>query len=564
MLRAWIIALSATLALSARAATFDGSFAGSTVVQIVQATSASTVTATGSSTPRTLADRASDVVNVRDFGAKCDGTTDDTAAVLAALTAAAVKGGTIFTPAGVCKIAGQITIPNSGGGDPTQKPVRLVGIGAHFTGDMVAPPAPAALGGSVWDLTYNGTTVGGKLLTVGNGTLEISGMTFTDSSGGSLPFLYTTATTLLVHHSSFFGSKQGTACNQDAIVLGGTTTTAGTGNVNDAFRGYGTVIADNYFDYIRRAVYARVYADGVVVRGNTVWRNSGSNLPGGAAIEFDGTGGYATGNVIVENLIEQDGYPYGLKFSGGANYNYVAGNTLWDPTSTNSAAMYFSSIACNNVVLFGFAQGYNATVEDHCTSAPNTIIGGLGGNLSLGQFSVDAAPLKLYAPDGATHVYMAFYPQASRSTRGAYIGFGAEGATDLTVQSDTGAVLVNAKSGSSVTFNRPTVVARNYNMTPGASGTLTTDANLSEHYLYNLTGAGPYTMAISGGFDGQRLSIHVRNTSGGAVTINAGSGTKLAGGAWPTPATGTGRIVQFINYGGAWYETYRSAADVPN
>jgi hypothetical protein len=41
-------------------------------------------TATGSTTPRTLAARAADVVNIVDFGAKCDGTTDDTAAINAA------------------------------------------------------------------------------------------------------------------------------------------------------------------------------------------------------------------------------------------------------------------------------------------------------------------------------------------------------------------------------------------------------------------------------------------------------------------------------------------------
>ncbi len=62
--------------------------------------SSSTVTATGSTAARALADRAADAVNVRDFGAKCDGTTNDTAA----FQAAANLGVVVHVPAGHCML----------------------------------------------------------------------------------------------------------------------------------------------------------------------------------------------------------------------------------------------------------------------------------------------------------------------------------------------------------------------------------------------------------------------------------------------------------------------------
>lgn len=75
------------------------------------------VTAPGSTTARKLADRAADVVNVKDFGAKGDGTTDDTAAIQAAINALPLNpaapvrspstyanGGTVLLPRGRYKV----------------------------------------------------------------------------------------------------------------------------------------------------------------------------------------------------------------------------------------------------------------------------------------------------------------------------------------------------------------------------------------------------------------------------------------------------------------------------
>lgn len=67
-------------------------------------------TATGSTASRSLQDRAAEVVNVKDFGAVGNGTTDDTVAIKAAVAA----GGTVYFPPGTYRVSGTSTILPSG------------------------------------------------------------------------------------------------------------------------------------------------------------------------------------------------------------------------------------------------------------------------------------------------------------------------------------------------------------------------------------------------------------------------------------------------------------------
>ena len=78
--------------------------------------------ATGAPTARTMPDRLSEINNVKDFGAAGDGSTDDTAAIQAALDAAygsssspngssgAIKNRPVFFPAGNYKITRALTL----------------------------------------------------------------------------------------------------------------------------------------------------------------------------------------------------------------------------------------------------------------------------------------------------------------------------------------------------------------------------------------------------------------------------------------------------------------------
>ena len=71
-----------------------------TANSFVGAMNGSSVTATGSTTARTLANRFADVVNVKDFGAVGDGVADDTAAIQAAVNVAG-QSKKVYIPSGI-------------------------------------------------------------------------------------------------------------------------------------------------------------------------------------------------------------------------------------------------------------------------------------------------------------------------------------------------------------------------------------------------------------------------------------------------------------------------------
>jgi hypothetical protein len=210
-------------------------------------------------------------------------------------------------------------------------------------------------GGTILDLRFNGP----KIVTYGLGLFEASGITFASFGSNDEPFILTTNTTLHIHDCGFYGTAPHHTADNDAIVLGGTNAPAvGTNDPNAPFQGYGTVIRDNYFARIRRVVYGRVFANAVVVTGNTVWSNCGTNLADGAAIELDGDPDDITSQVnggwyVAGNLIEMTHYPYGIKCRESQRNAFIA-NNFYDPGAVTIAYHHFSSTGTLNYVIAGF------------------------------------------------------------------------------------------------------------------------------------------------------------------------------------------------------------------
>lgn len=118
------------------------------------------VVASGSTTARTLAERFGEVVNVKDYGATGDGTTDDTEAIQDAIDAC-TPGGTVFFPYGTYLISETLEV----NADASSQSIRLVG--AHgFTnipagGALLQTASRLMWGGSASDVMVQVNTVNG-------------------------------------------------------------------------------------------------------------------------------------------------------------------------------------------------------------------------------------------------------------------------------------------------------------------------------------------------------------------------------------------------------------------
>lgn len=131
-------------------------------------------------TPRTLRDKASEIVSVKDFGAKGDGTTDDSSAINACIASLKSTGGSVYFPKGVY-IAKNInwtveTTSFNGGGR-----ISLIGDGPALS---VISTSSAVNGDNLVSITANTSNAtnsvifGGKISNMGFQILNGTGKTF--------------------------------------------------------------------------------------------------------------------------------------------------------------------------------------------------------------------------------------------------------------------------------------------------------------------------------------------------------------------------------------------------
>ncbi|HQR17689.1 MAG TPA: hypothetical protein PK948_04945, partial [Gemmatimonadales bacterium] len=294
------------------------------------------VLATGSTTPRTLEARFAEVKNILDYGAVCNGTTDDSAAIQAAVTAAlAVPNGAVYIPPS----ANGCVLPTSGGATNQINitgPISIYGAG---------PSSTIYIKGSTWK---SGGNTG--YFQVSNGSSTISNISFHDFRIlGDYAFTTGSFTSPVgAQGAIIFGSASTTLVVNNGVVsrmtfekLGGPGVqwNGGSNDIAVCCQSSGNVVADSLFinsgsrnDQVNPFSGGSV---GTIISGNTFKDISQ------IAIEWSGMGAVITGNYF-DNVL----------------YNAIA-------TESASAQSGWTTIA-NNVIKNSGYQGNSLTTVADC------------------------------------------------------------------------------------------------------------------------------------------------------------------------------------------------------
>lgn len=458
--------------------------------------------------------------DVMGAGAKCDDSTDDTAVISAALTALLNHGGgTLMIPPGkFCKIASQLTLPNDGQSIPHQASIRITSWGnPSANGTWGSMGVSGGL-----DLTFNASVA--KIITLGLGKLEIDHLALKDSGSDCAPFLLTTNTTLLFHDNTVSGTGNGASACNDVLILGGTSATVG-GTVSNQFQGYGTVVARNWFDQIKRMALLQSAANNIIFRDNTLSVSCGFTT--GAAFEINGPNSNPTGNLFEGNLIEVRNYKYAFNIQGAATRNVFIANGAYDPNGTTTSVFNFASTTNINQVIAGFyANGSISLTTDAATG--NVYTDPVQGVLVNKEDLLGLNFVPIGITDGSTKSYQMFA--------------GWPGQFDGTWQ-----FYQSALNFTGQTFLGGVTAAKDFvwgGTGPGVSNTtkLSGCCGVFTNTVANIAGGGIWISntapTISSGF-GTSPSI-VANNGTAAFTLNVGTGGTATTGVIGLPASNTG------------------------
>jgi hypothetical protein len=469
---------------------------------------------TTTNVPAYLANNA--VFNVKDFGATGNGSTDDTAAIQTAITAAGPTGGIVFLPVGIYVVSNQLILPTG---------VSLVGTGM------------GAASTNVCRLWWTGTT--GFCVKAGNtaGTL---------SSGIRIENLGINITTSTASGIWLYGARDCQFRNVYIEGQPGTTTSIGVqidgANISAFFNLMENVHCNHVFKgYVHTTTGTTQPTQTTGINCSAICDSTAGSM----GLDVQNVGGVGCGDGVLYVGGDWEACAIGVHLNGG-------GTTLlgcrFENLHTN-VDVQFDTLARNNQIIGG-SQLY--TLLDTAASRTNQVIGvpkdevGIvsqvnlldsveirGGNLGVGV-----------APNTSNHILLSGATTTGTTQRGMTVALTSDG-TDTTALEGIYVQPVTAAASYTATTVRGAHIG---NATVGAGSAITTQVGIEVDSL--TSGSTNYAIRTNGG-------LHLFS---GAVTIGSG-GAAITGN-----STVTGSLAVSTGFGanGATPQTaYASGGAAP-
>jgi hypothetical protein len=302
----------------------------------------------------------------------------------------------------------------------------------------------------------------------------------------------------------------------------------------------------------------------------------------------------ASSSQVVDAIFARTAF-YGAQVRSGAHTG-VRTNVNDNSTASNSLAIGFSSVVAKAASsgTLAVATGLKARVQSSTSGGTITDARGIhvedgvetgtitnrvgivveeqagatnNTDLLLGTTTVPAGTnYALYSASSRESHYVGPVSIAGATTLGGNVGFyGASAAAKPTISGPLGSSvaqqsIVAALAATGYALDSTTAAYAALTYTPSISITATAGAIFS----VTATDAVPFSIgAPSSPATGQRITIQIRNTSGGALgTVTWNAVYKMA--SWTSPATANSRSIDFFYNGTNWIEVGRTTADVPN
>lgn len=526
--------------------------------------SQATFRATGTgATDRSAMAKMRDVISVKDFGAVGDGSTDDTAAIQAAINSTgstADRQHTVEIPEGTYKVTSTLSVPEG---------VALVGAGAwksklefgSYTGTEILfvnggtydyPPilkdfaihgngvainTAATSGAHIENIWFSSAT---GIQIPGTADLVIRNNFFDYGSVGIDVTATTEANNILISDNHFIGMAYGIQFKnvRDLRIIG------------NAFRGDTATLMHIL------SISASNTSKNVLISANTFYMATPPSTS--VAVKLLGT---LTGVQFLNNLIDGSQAEGILSDSGTLTGIVIADNQFKNTTgNTISISSTADQVAIRNNL---FLSGINKAALYWRSTGAATFSGndiwhanGVAG-VGLNGAAVDVDNASLFVARNNTI-----------STAVPTYGFLIRSSVTL---SDTNFNYVSGPSVGNVGLFNTGWVGADFEgkivplrVVLAYSATIATDARTGNAFSITATNGTAFTVSNPSNLStGQRVLYTIRNTSGGALgVITWGATFKMP--AWTSPATANSRSAEFIYDGTNLVELWQSAADVPN